>query len=129
LRPATSWSRSWGARAPISEASNDPAEGSAAGTSRRYPRVCSLSDGRRKAPEGGYVSSDMIEMPASLPRDQWSSSAERSYFIRFDDLTFARANLRMISGGDHFVVWESFLNPKLGSRNLEYDASQRASVR
>lgn len=71
-----------------------------------------------EAPEGGYLPSDTVEMPASLG-NQWRSFAERSYFIRFGDGTVARANLRMRAGGDHFVVWESCFNPKTGSRNLE----------
>jgi hypothetical protein len=66
-----------------------------------------------EAPQEGYVSTDTVEMPMSLG-NQW-----RSYFIKFDDGTFARANLEMHAGGDHFVVWESFFNPKAGSRNLE----------
>ena len=71
-----------------------------------------------EAPEALYMPSDTVEMPASLA-NQWRSFAERSYFIRFGDGTFARVNLRMRAGGDHFVVWESFYNPKLGSPNLE----------
>ncbi len=82
-----------------------------------------------EAPEDGYVESNTIEMPASLPPNEWRGSAERSYFIRFNDGTFARANLRMRAGGDHFVVWESFLNPKLGSRNLESAPRPQASAR
>ena len=75
-----------------------------------------------EAPEGGYLPSDSVEMPATLG-DQWRSSAERSYFVRFDDETFGRVELQMQAGGDHFVVWKSFLNPKAGSRNLETTAN------
>ena len=81
-----------------------------------------------EAPQDGYVSSNTNEMLASLG-DQWRSVAERSYFIKFDDGTFARANLEMHAGGDHFVVWESFFNPKPGSRNLESGAGKQAPVR
>ncbi len=70
-----------------------------------------------EAPLYGYMPSDTIEMPASLA-NQWRSFAERSYFIRFEDGTFARAKLEMHAAGDHFVVWESFFNPKAGSPNL-----------
>jgi hypothetical protein len=63
--------------------------------------------------------SETVEMPASLSRTQWRSSAERSYFVRFEDQTFARVKLEMQAGGDHFVVWESYYNPKADSRNLE----------
>jgi len=75
-----------------------------------------------EAPEGGYLPSDSVEMPATLG-NQWRSSAERSYFVRFDDETFGRVELEMQAGGDHFVVWKSFLNPKAGSRNLETTAN------
>jgi hypothetical protein len=72
-----------------------------------------------EAPQDGYVSGDTVEMLVSMG-NQWRSLIERSYFIKFDDGTSARANLEMHAGGDHFVVWESFYNPKAGSRNLEY---------
>jgi hypothetical protein len=71
-----------------------------------------------EAPQDGYAASDVIDMPMSLPYQEWDSFAARSYFIRFGDGTFARINLRMRAGGDHFVVWESFFNPKAGSPNL-----------
>ena len=81
-----------------------------------------------EAPQEGYAASNTNDMPASLG-NQWRSFAERSYFIKFDDGTFARANLEMHAAGDHFVVWESFFNPKPGSRNLESDAGKKASFR
>ena len=71
-----------------------------------------------QAPVDGYIPSDTVEMSASLSSSEWDSFAERSYFIRFSDGTFARANFRMRAAGDHFVVWESFYNPKAGSPNL-----------
>lgn len=71
-----------------------------------------------EAPLYGYMPTETIEMPVSLG-NQWRSFAERSYFIRFEDGTFARATLEMHAAGDHFVVWESFYNPKAGSPNLE----------
>jgi hypothetical protein len=71
-----------------------------------------------EAPADGYVPSDTVTMSTSLG-NQWRSFVERSYFLRFDDGTFARAKLDMHAAGDHFVVWESFLNPTSGSRNLE----------
>jgi hypothetical protein len=78
-----------------------------------------------EAPTAGYLPTDKIDMSASLPfgHGGWSGSAERSYFLRFADGIFARAKLEMHAGGDHFVVWESFLNPKAGSRNLETTAN------
>ncbi|PYI91943.1 MAG: hypothetical protein DME97_12180 [Verrucomicrobia bacterium] len=81
-----------------------------------------------EAPQDGYVSSDTIEMLVSMG-NQWRSLIERSYFINFNDGTSARANLEMHPGGDHFVVWESFFNPKPGSRNLESGAGTQAWAR
>jgi len=79
-----------------------------------------------EAPTEGYQPYDTIDMPATLPFGfgGWDSNVNRSYFIRFDDQTFARVNLTMVAGGDHFVVWESYYNPKPNSRNLEYDATK-----
>ena len=81
-----------------------------------------------EAPLYGYLPSDTIEMPASLG-NQWRSFAERSYFIRFDDGTFARAKLEMHAAGDHFVAWESFFNPKAGSPNLESPPPEQSADR
>jgi hypothetical protein len=72
-----------------------------------------------EAPDAGYGKTDVINMPASLLQNQWHGFAKRSYFIRFDDGIFARAEIEIHAGGDHFVVWSSALNPKPGSRNLE----------
>ncbi|HCN78255.1 MAG TPA: hypothetical protein DIT13_13800 [Verrucomicrobiales bacterium] len=73
-----------------------------------------------EAPESGYKQKAIIDMPVDA-KPHWSASAERTYFIRFEDNTFARVALRMRARGDHFVVWESHLNPKPGSRNLDTD--------
>lgn len=73
------------------------------------------------APQYGYMPSDSIEMSASLPQGEWRGSAERSYFFQFADGTYACAKLEMQAGGDHFVVWESYFNPKPDSTNLESD--------
>ena len=81
-----------------------------------------------EAPQDGYAPSDTIDMPASLG-NQWRSFAERSYFIRFGDGTFARTKLEMHPGGDHFVAWESFYNPKAGSPNLESPAADQSAPR
>ena len=77
-----------------------------------------------EAPEAGYEPKASIEMSVET-KPSWSRSAQRSYFIRFGDNVFARVNAEMIAGGDHFVVWESHLNPKPGSRNLDTDPRQR----
>lgn len=78
-----------------------------------------------EAPQNGYHPFDEYMMSVSLPANQWKSSVEKSYFVRFNDNIYGRINVRMISGGDHFVVFSSYLNPKTGSRNLEADPKQR----
>lgn len=69
------------------------------------------------APPDGYREFDEIAM--SKNAEQWSSQVEKEYFLRLADGRFARIRLRMIAGGSHFFNLESYLNPKVGSRNLE----------
>ena len=45
----------------------------------------------------------------------------KQFFVRLADNRYARINFQMITGGDHFIVLESFLNPTPGNRNLEFD--------
>ncbi|SKA94310.1 Carboxypeptidase regulatory-like domain-containing protein [Prosthecobacter debontii] len=78
-----------------------------------------------EAPETGYKETDVIDMNDSLPRPQWADSVRRSYFVRFNDNTFARIKVEMIAFGDFFTVIEGYYNPKSGSRNLAADPSQR----
>ena len=77
-----------------------------------------------EAPENSYENIATIEMPTTA-MPVWGDSAERSYFIRFSDGIHARVSLRMHAGGDHFVVWESYLNPNAGSRTLEADPTKK----
>lgn len=83
--------------------------------------VIAKGDKSFEAPLDGYVSKDSIEMPASLPREEWHSWVDRSYFLRFEDGVFASAKVQIHSRGDRFVTWESSLNVTPGSRNLESD--------
>lgn len=78
-----------------------------------------------EAPADGYQAYDDI----APPKERWSAKAERQYFVKMADGHFARVNLRMRTGGEHFVVIESYVNPKRGSRNLEYDPSKQAAAR
>ena len=72
-----------------------------------------------QAPENGYQTAEVIDMPARLEAD-WSSHAKRNYFLKLANGTYARVSFEMVAGGDHFFRLESFLNPS-GSRNLEFD--------
>lgn len=74
-----------------------------------------------EAPADGYTSITTISMPALIdgkPIPRWNSRFEQDYFFRFSDDCFGRAKIRIISGGDHFLIFEPYLNPKTGSRNL-----------
>src|SRR5207248_9075479 len=82
-----------------------------------------------EAPPEGYIPSESVDMPATLPRNEWHGSANRSYFIRFNDNVFASAKLEIQAGGDHFIVWSSLLNPRSGSRNLEFDPAKQVATR
>lgn len=77
-----------------------------------------------EAPTEDYQLSAVIDMPITA-KPIWSSSPKRSYFFKFNDGVYARADVEMIAGGDHFVVWESYLNPKAGSRTLETDSTTK----
>jgi hypothetical protein len=101
-----------------------------------YPWLCRISvpsgglvkregDYDFEAPVEGYQPSDDIGPPA----DRWSANAERQFFVKMADNRFARVNLRMRTGGEHFVVIESYLNPQPGSRNLEYDPAKQPATR
>jgi hypothetical protein len=74
------------------------------------------------APEGPYEGFDEVTMG----RDSlnWRQRFKREYFVRFPDGTFARMSFEFTSGGDHFCVIKSFLNPRSGSRNLEFDPAK-----
>jgi hypothetical protein len=72
-----------------------------------------------QAPQYGYQTADVIDMPARLETD-WSSHANRNYFLKLANGTYARISFEMVAGGDHFFQLESFLNPS-GSRSLEFD--------
>ncbi|MGB8167784.1 MAG: carboxypeptidase-like regulatory domain-containing protein [Chthoniobacteraceae bacterium] len=74
-----------------------------------------------EAPEEDYQQSEVVDMPASLPSEKWRDFAARSYFLKFSNGKFGRVDIEMQAGGDHFVVWKSYLNPKAGSRNIEAD--------
>lgn len=77
-----------------------------------------------QAPVEGYQASDEMQ-PDKL---KWSPIGERQYFIKTGDGHFARVSLRIRTGGDHFAVVDSYLNPVRDSRNLEGLTEDRSSV-
>jgi hypothetical protein len=72
-----------------------------------------------EAPTDGYASSAIIDMPKMLDVKEWSSDAQKSYWLRFPDNTFGKIAFRMIAGGDHFAVIDGSRNPSPNDRNLE----------
>ena len=72
-----------------------------------------------EAPLVGYRQFDEIIMLANDP--SWKKRFTKSYFARFPSGNYARIRFEFTSGGDHFFLVESYLNPRSGSRNLEFD--------
>jgi hypothetical protein len=79
-----------------------------------------------EAPEDGYEES--VELGMGQDAEQWTSDQQRDYFVKLPDGRFARVKFRMIAGGNHYFVMESFLNPTPGSRNLEYNPKQASGI-
>jgi hypothetical protein len=76
-----------------------------------------------QAPADGYRPVIAIDMPASLPRDEWSSEIQREYFVLFASGNYGRLRLD-ISGLKGRCIADTFLNPTPGSRNLESDPNK-----
>ena len=75
-----------------------------------------------EAPESGYQPAIEVKMPAS--GEQWSKRPKKEYFAKLADGRYARFSIRFYAGNRNFVVFESYLNPKAGSRNLEFDSKE-----
>lgn len=77
-----------------------------------------------EAPQEGYHSAIEINMPASLG-DKWSYTVEKSYFIKARGGHYARFNATIEAGHDNTpLTVDSIVNPKPGSRNLEFDPAK-----
>jgi len=75
------------------------------------------------APEDDYVSSIDLHMSPDLG-PQWSVGVERNYYFRFGTPPHYGRLILRTNGDSKFVFIDYFLNPKPGSRNLEYDSTQ-----
>ncbi len=72
------------------------------------------------APGNGYQS--RVILGSQALDDNWTNRDERSYFVKLPDGTHARIKVRFYPRTyKNMVVLESFLNPKPGSLNLEFD--------
>lgn len=76
-----------------------------------------------EAPSDGYREYDEMVMNRDDP--QWDKRFEKEYFLRLPDNTYARIKFSFTSAGEHYFRIESYLNPKSGSRNLEFDPAKR----
>lgn len=71
------------------------------------------------APEDGYASSAVIDMPKILDVAKWSSRVNKSFWLHFPDNTFGKISFEMHARGDHFAVIDGFRNPSPNDRNFE----------
>lgn len=80
------------------------------------------------APTDGYHPQIEVKMPADDPK--WSSRLSKQYFAKLPGDRYARFSIRFYGGSKddgadrNFVVLESYVNPKPGSRNLEFDPAK-----
>jgi len=79
-----------------------------------------------EAPEVGYEATDEIKM--TLLDDKWKRDLGRDYFVRLHDNTYALVKIEMMAGGNYnFFLLESYLNPTVGDRNLEFDPAKQVN--
>ena len=79
-----------------------------------------------EAPVEGYTPQFEVEMPAVA--EHWRERFEKQFFAKLRDGRFARLKIELTTGGDHFIVLESFLNPIPSHRNLEFDSSKATAT-
>lgn len=75
------------------------------------------------APDGSYQPSDVIQMPKTVER--WRQQASKEYFIKRANGTFGRVQIRVVTGANNYVRFESYMNPETGNRNLQYDPAKQ----
>jgi len=99
----------------------------------RYPWRCRIT-----APGGGFVerkkSDDFVapsegykptvEVSMDQTAARWQRDFDGEYFVKLKGGSFARITFNLTTGGDHFFMISSYLNPKPGSRNLEFDPAK-----
>ena len=75
-----------------------------------------------EAPPDGYMDVVEIEMPQSS--SEWAKGVDKDYFAKLPGDRYARFTFGLTTGGDHFFVMASYLNPNPGNRNLEFDPAK-----
>lgn len=76
------------------------------------------------APVDGYRQSDKLQMPKTTY--PWRPQLLKEYFVKRADGAFARVQIRVGTGSNNRVLFESYLNPIPGDRNLEFDPAKTA---
>lgn len=79
-----------------------------------------------EAPSEGYA--PVFEISMDRNAERWNVGFEREFFAQLADGHFARFTINLKTGGLFFTL-ESYLNPKPGSRNLEFDPAQQIPVK
>ncbi len=80
-----------------------------------------------EAPADNYQTSIDVNMSANS--EQWSARPTKEYFAKLPDGRYARFSVKFYAGDRNFIVFESYLNPRPGSRNLEFDPQKTVKVR
>lgn len=75
-----------------------------------------------EAPESGYQDKIVFDYPISMPPDQWKRFDHGSYFVKFQDGTYGRIQMR-INGREDIIPLNlsSWLSLKPNARNLASD--------
>lgn len=76
-----------------------------------------------EAPAEGYEST--IEVKMFKNQDGWKPRVRKEYFAKLKNKKYARFSMEFYPGEPSFVLFESYLNPVTGNRNLEYEPSKR----
>lgn len=75
-----------------------------------------------EAPADGYQATLEINMPISV--ESWCSDVTKNYFAKLPNGRYARLSINFYPGQRNFVVLESYVNPAVGNRNLEFDRTK-----
>lgn len=80
------------------------------------------------APDTGYRNTFGLEMPATLPEGEWSSSRrDLAFWAKLNDGTYARLELDVRVGRMNQLYVSSWRNPT-GSKNLEHDPAKENKI-
>ena len=81
-----------------------------------------------QAPVDGYSALVKFDMSPEALGDKWTSRLDQEFFVEFPSGLFGRFHLT-VSAEKGLCIIESYLNPTVGSRNLEYDPAKEIKPR